>query len=84
MLLLGLPNKEVSFPFADAIRSEISIITSYTSGWDDYEKSLALIDAGVLNIKPLLSYYPVEKAGQAFKDAVSKVAVKPVLQFVAA
>ena len=81
MLLLGLPNKEVSFPFANAIRSEINIITSYTSGWDDYEKTLALLSSGALNIKPLLSEYTVEKAEQAFKDAVSKVAVKPVLQF---
>lgn len=83
MLLLGLPNREVNFPFANAIRSEINIITSYTSGWDDYEKSLALIASGVLNIKPLLSFYPVDKAVQAFEDAVSKVAVKPVLQFIA-
>jgi L-iditol 2-dehydrogenase len=43
MLLLGLPNKEVAFPFANAIRSEINIITSYTSGWEDYELSVALI-----------------------------------------
>ena len=83
VLLLGLPNKEVSFPFANAIRSEINIITSYTSGWDDYEKSLALIESGVLNIKPLLSNYTLDKAVLAFEDAVSKVAVKPVLQFIA-
>ena len=83
MLLLGLPNKEVSFPFANAIRGEVNIITSYTSGWDDYEKTLTLLDAGMLNIKPLLSNYTLDKTVQAFEDAVSKVAVKPVLQFVA-
>lgn len=83
LLLLGLPNKEVNFPFANAIRGEINIITSYTSGWEDYEKSLALIASGVLNIKPLLSYYPLDRTVQAFEDAVSKTAVKPVLQFVA-
>ena len=83
MLLLGLPNKDVSFPFAGAIRNEINIVTSYTSSWDDYEKTLALLDAGMLNIKPLLSYYTLDKAVQAFEDAVSKVAVKPVLQFIA-
>ncbi len=83
MLLLGLPNREVGFAFANAIRNEINIITSYTSGWDDYEKSLALIASGVLNIRPFLSFYPVDQAVRAFEDAVSKVAVKPVLQFVA-
>ncbi len=82
MLLLGLPNKEVSFPFANAIRAEINIITSYTSSWNDYEKTLALLESGMLNIKPLLTEYPVDKAVQAFEDAVNKVAVKPVLQFI--
>lgn len=81
MLLLGLPNKEVSFPFANAIRAEINIITSYTSGWNDYEKTLALLSSGALNIKPLLSSYTVENSVQAFEDAVNKVAVKPVLCF---
>ncbi|MCC8193385.1 MAG: alcohol dehydrogenase catalytic domain-containing protein [Deltaproteobacteria bacterium] len=81
MLLLGLPNKEVTFPFANAIRSEINIITSYTSGWDDYEKTLALLSSGALDIKPLLTGYAVENAVRAFEDAVNKVAVKPVLQF---
>jgi L-iditol 2-dehydrogenase len=83
MLLLGIPNKEIAFPFANAIRSEINIVTSYTSNWDDYEKSLDLLASGVLNIKPLLSSYPVEKALQAFKDAINKTALKPVLQFTA-
>lgn len=81
MLLLGLPNKEVSFPFANAIRAEINIITSYTSSWDDYEKTLSLLSSGQLDIKPLLSSYAVEDAEKAFEDAVSKVAVKPVLAF---
>ena len=83
MLLLGLPVKTVNFPFANAIRNEINLITSYTSGWSDYEKTLTLIESGGLNIKPLLSYYSIDKAVQAFEDAVSKVAIKPILQFVA-
>lgn len=83
MLLLGLPDKEVTFPFANAVRSEINIMTSYTSSWNDYEKTLALLDSDALNIKPLLTDYPVDQAVQAFEDAINKVAVKPVLQFIA-
>ncbi len=81
LLLLGIPNRELAFPFATAIRNEITIATSYTSGWDDYEKALALLASGALNIKPLLSSYPVDRALKAFEDAVSKAVVKPVLQF---
>jgi L-iditol 2-dehydrogenase len=82
MLLLGLPNKEVSFPFAAAIRNEINCITSYTSSWEDYEKTLTLLATGALSIAPLLSGYALEDTVQAFEDAVNKIAVKPVLEFI--
>ncbi len=82
ILLLGLPDKEVLFPFAKAVRGEINLISSYTSTWDDYEKTLGLLASGALSIKPLLSGYPVDDAVKAFEDAVSKAAVKPVLHFV--
>jgi L-iditol 2-dehydrogenase len=82
LLILGLPDKEVAFPFANAVRNEISILTSYTSSWNDYEKTLALLSSGILNIRPLLANYSLEKAVQAFEDAVNKIVVKPVLQFV--
>lgn len=82
ILILGLPDKEVTFPLANAVRGEINIITSYTSGWDDYEKTLALLDTGVLSIAPLLTEYPVDKAPEAFEHAVAKTVVKPVLQFI--
>ncbi len=81
ILLLGLPDKEILFPFAQAVRSEINLISSYTSSWDDYEKTLSLIASGALSIKPLLTGYPVDDAVKAFKDAVSKTVVKPVLRF---
>jgi len=79
LVLLGLPSKTVEFPFAQLIRSEINLITSYTSTWQDYELTLKYLADGVLNIKPLCKTYPLDKAVEAFEDAISKKVLKPVL-----
>lgn len=81
ILLLGLVSQDVTFPFAKATRSEINIVTSYTSSWLDYEEVLSFLASGVLDIKPLLSTYDVESSVRAFEDAVSKKVLKPVIRF---
>lgn len=81
VLILGLPNGDVTFPLAKAVRNEINIITSYTSSWDDYEKTLSLLGSGTLSIAPLLKAYALDEASTAFEDAVKKTVVKPVLRF---
>lgn len=81
ILLLGLPNKEVLFPFAQIIRSEINIITGYTSNWIDYEQTLSLLSKGSINILPLLTEYSLNEVEKAFKDAVSKKVLKPIFVF---
>ena len=81
VLILGLPNGDVTFPLAKAVRNEINIITSYTSSRDDYEKTLSLLGSGTLSIAPLLKAYALDEASTAFEDAVKKTVVKPVLRF---
>ena len=82
ILLLGLPDKDISFPFATVIRGEINLISSYTSSWDDYEKTLKFIAEGRIDIKPMLTAYPVEQVNKAFEDALQKKVLKPVVRFV--
>lgn len=81
ILLLGLPSKEIPFPFADIIRAEINIKTSYTSNWIDYEETLNLISNGCLSIAPMLREYTPNQVDLAFNDAVSKKVLKPVFCF---
>lgn len=81
ILLLGLVGKEVPFPFANVTRDEVNIITSYTSTWIDYERTLDFLSRGTLDIKPFLSIYPLNKGVAAFEDAVNKTVMKPVIQF---
>lgn len=82
LLLLGLVGGDVAFPFARAIRSEINIITSYTSTWVDYEETLAFLASGALDIAPLLTAYSLDDGVRAFEDAVAKKVLKPVIRFV--
>jgi len=82
ILLLGLVGKDVPFPFAKVIRSEVNVITSYTSTWIDYEETLEFIRTGALDIKPFLSVYSVDEGVCAFEDAYRKKVLKPVIRFV--
>ncbi|SBV99330.1 Chlorophyll synthesis pathway, bchC [uncultured delta proteobacterium] len=82
ILLLGVPQRDVTFPLARMIRAEVNLISSYGSSWEDYEKTLALLANGSLSIMPLLAPYPVKDAEKAFHDGIEKTVVKPVLQFV--
>ena len=82
VLLLGLGDKDVVFPFAKATRAEINIVTSYTSTWLDYDQTLAFLASGALDIKPLMAFYDVQDSIKAFEDAISKKVLKPVIRFV--
>ena len=78
LLFLGLLPK-MEFPFSDAIRNEWHLTTSYTSGWKNYEDTLALIEQKKLVIAPLLEMYDLDDALQAFGDALQQKVAKPVL-----
>ena len=84
ILLLGVPERDVTLPVARLVRTEVSLIASYGSSWQDYEKTISLLADGTLNVNPLISIYPVEHAEKAFLDGLSKAVVKPVLQFIPA
>ena len=81
ILLLGLVSEDVAFPFAKATRSEINVVTSYTSCWLDYEETLSFLASGALDIKPILTAYDVADSVKAFEDAASKKVLKPVIRF---
>lgn len=81
VLMLGLPGKDVPFPFADIIRSEINLRTTYTSTWQDYEDTLRLLSTGSLSIAPMIKEYSLNQVSEAFEAGVSKEVLKPVFIF---
>lgn len=79
LTVVGIYSKAVELDVAQMVRSEFTVNMSYSSKWEDYEKTLAYLAQGTMNIKPLLCDYPLLRADSAFQDALAKRVAKPVL-----
>ena len=77
---VGIFSKPITLPLTNLIRSEVTMHTSYTCNWNNYEQALHLIESGQVNLKPLLNFYKFDDALQSFQDAIDKKVLKPVLQ----
>jgi len=79
LTIVGMPSQPIELNVALMVRSELTVNMSYSSKWDNYEKTLDYLAKGILYIKPLLKEYPFDLAESAFEDALAKRVVKPVL-----
>ena len=79
LTFVGIYSKPAEIFLTNLIRSEITVNTSYTCNWENYEQALLLIEGGQVNLKPLLKVYPFEQGLQAFQDGLDKKVLKPVL-----
>jgi L-iditol 2-dehydrogenase len=80
--LIGLFGKPLTDTnLSQAIRKEITIYTSYASGWEDFESAIEIISKGFVNTEKLVSLYLVDQAVEAFEDAISKKVIKPMFHF---
>lgn len=78
MTLIGVYSKSVEIFFTPLLRSEVSITTSYSSTWKNYEQALHLIASGQINLKPLMAIYPFDDGLKAFEEGLAKKVLKPV------
>ncbi|SER69880.1 zinc-binding dehydrogenase [Psychrobacillus sp. OK032] len=79
--LVGMFSKRVELDLSLAIRKEITIYTSYASNWLNFERSINLLDKGLINVDPLTTIYAIEDAAKAFEDALHKRVIKPIFRF---
>ncbi len=79
--LVGLFAKPVEANLSIAVRKEISIYTSFSSDWVNFERAIKLLDQGMIQTDNLVAYYDPENAVQAFEDAIAKKVPKPVFTF---
>jgi L-iditol 2-dehydrogenase len=79
LTLLGIYSSPVEVFFTPLIRSEISVITSYTCTYKNYEQALQLIASGQVDLQPLIAAYRFEEGLTAFEDGLAKKVLKPVL-----
>ena len=62
-----------------AVRRELNIHATYAANWIDFERSIAFLRSGAVDVKPLVNTYPLDQAERAFKDALERQTLKPVL-----
>ncbi|MEB3103799.1 zinc-dependent alcohol dehydrogenase [Ferviditalea candida] len=79
--LVGLFAKLVEANLSNAVRKEISIHTSFSSDWENFERAIKLLDRGLFQIDPLVAHYRPDDAIQAFEDAIAKKVPKPMFDF---
>ncbi len=79
LTFIGVYSKPAEIFITNLIRNEIRMDTSYTCNWLNYEQSLQLVASGQVNLRPVIKEYPFDKGIDAFKDALAKTVIKPVL-----
>lgn len=79
VVVVGLYAEEMSFFPTAAVRSELSLLFSYSCNHADYLEALSLLRSGALDPAPLLSKHPLEGASEAFKAVSEGRTIKTVL-----
>ncbi|MBB6448626.1 L-iditol 2-dehydrogenase [Geomicrobium halophilum] len=79
--LVGLFANPVEANLSNAVRKELSIYTSFSQDWVNFERAIKLLDEGVIQTEKMVAYYQPEDAVDAFEDAIAKKVPKPVFSF---
>jgi 2-desacetyl-2-hydroxyethyl bacteriochlorophyllide A dehydrogenase len=83
LVLVATYEQQPELDFNQVVRKNVSVLGSWAWTPDEYRKSIALIQSGRIERKPLLSHeFPLSKAPEAFAtqsrpDAAIKVIIKP-------
>jgi len=77
--VVGLYAEEMSFSPTEAVRSEMSLLFSYSCNYADYQTALDLLGNGAIDPDPLLSKYPLGNAPEAFEAVGQGRTVKAML-----
>jgi L-iditol 2-dehydrogenase len=79
IVLVALYSGPIQAELAWTVRRELSILASYGATWDDFERSIAFLDRGVVDARSIISTYPLRDGARAFDDALAQRVLKPVL-----
>ncbi|SFS89866.1 zinc-dependent alcohol dehydrogenase [Halostagnicola kamekurae] len=70
---------ETTMAYSPLVRSEIDLQCSYASTWEDFERSLRLIESGDVDLETFLDdRYSLLEADEAFESFVAGETCKPV------
>ncbi|BBL79035.1 iditol 2-dehydrogenase [Rubrobacter xylanophilus] len=79
VVVVGLYAEEMRFFPTAAVRRELSLLFSYSCNRQDYRAALELLAGGDLDLRPLISTYPLERAPEAVEAVAAGRTVKAVL-----
>jgi L-iditol 2-dehydrogenase len=79
VVLVALYGGPVEADLAWVVRKELSLQATYAANWLDYERSIAFLQSGAVQVAPLITTYPLAEAERAFDDALAQRVLKPVL-----
>ncbi len=78
--LVGMPNGSVPFDLTQALRAELALRATYCGTWHDFERSIALLADGTIPAAQLVKDYSLERAVDAFADALAQRVLKPLVR----
>lgn len=80
LTMVGLFSDLARVDLSQIVRREIRINGSYGSNAEDYRNSIAILAAKGFPVELLLTAYPLERAQEAFENALAKTDIKPVFR----
>jgi L-iditol 2-dehydrogenase len=80
--MVGIPNGTSNLDFADSVRGEVTVETSYGSTWRNFEQALRLLENGAVDAGTIDDdSYSVDDPSAAFEDFLASRTCKPVFSF---
>jgi L-iditol 2-dehydrogenase len=79
MVVIGMYAQEFSWIPTPSVRAEHSLFFSYASADRDYRFALDVMAGGILDLEPLVDYFPLDQVGEAFRAAEAGSVVKAIL-----
>ncbi len=75
--VIGIFGRPVEVPMTQVVRREITLSGAYDAKPENFDQSLSLARRGAVKVRELITHrLPLEKAGEAFEAAKSRVGCK--------
>lgn len=82
VVVVGLPGEPSEVFVTPVVRGEITVETSYSSHWRNFEQAIRLLNDGTVDVAPIVdTSYDVDEPTRAFEAFLNSETCKPVFTF---
>jgi len=75
--IIGIFGRPIEIPMTQVVRREITLSGAYDAKPENFDQSIRLAKSGAVKVKELITHrLPLEKAGEAFEAAKSRIGCK--------